>query len=184
MWRSVVSLPKTRASRDSVPIVPALAKILDAYRRSPGNPGLGFVFRSGDGLPISIDRVERRVIRPALEAIGLPWRGWHAFRRGLASNLYAMGATDKVVQRILRHSRPHVTKERYIKVFDCTVLEAAEKLQIRIEELRKTNEPCRQLELKFGDGIERPPTALAEYPAFRRPADSSLSGQQLASTLS
>jgi hypothetical protein len=72
MWRSVVSLPKTRASRDSVPIVPALAKILDAYRRSPGNPGLGFVFRSGDGLPISIDRVERRVIRPALEAIGLP----------------------------------------------------------------------------------------------------------------
>jgi integrase len=184
MWRSVVSLPKTRASRDSVPIVPALAEILDAYRRSTGNPGLGFVFRSSDGLPINLDRVERRVIRPALEAIGLPWRGWHAFRRGLASNLYAMGATDKVVQRILRHSRPHVTKERYIKVFDCTVLEAAEKLQILIEELRKTKEPCRQLELKFGDGIERPPTALAEYPAFRRPADSSLSGQQLASTLS
>jgi hypothetical protein len=95
-----------------------------------------------------------------------------------------MGAPDKVVQRILRHSRPHVTKERYIKVFDRTVLEAAEKLQMRIEELTKTKEPCRQLELKFGDGIERPPTALAEYPAFRRPAHSSFSGQQLASTLS
>jgi hypothetical protein len=79
-----------------------------------------------------------------------------------------MGAPDKVVQRILRHSRPHVTKERYIKVFDRTLLEAAEKLQIRIEELRKTKEPCRQLELRFGDGVERPPTALAEYPAFSR----------------
>lgn len=112
MWGSVVSLPKIRASRDSVPIISALAEVLDAYRRSAGNPELGFVFRSSDGLPISLDRVERRVIRPALEAIGLPWRGWHAFRRGLASNLYAMGAPDKVAQLILRHSRPHVTKER------------------------------------------------------------------------
>jgi integrase len=114
MWRSVVSLPKTRASRDSVPIIPALAEILDAYRRSAGNPELGFVFCSSDGLPISLDKIVQRVIRPALEAIHLPWHGWHAFRRGLASNLYAMGAPDKVVQRILRHSRPHVTKERYI----------------------------------------------------------------------
>jgi hypothetical protein len=68
-------------------------------------------------------------------------------------------------------------------VFDRTVLEAAEKLQIWIEELRKTKESCRQLELRFGDGIERPPTALAEYPAFNRLSDSSFSGQQLASTL-
>jgi hypothetical protein len=95
-----------------------------------------------------------------------------------------MGAPDKVVQRILRHSKPHVTKERYIKVFDRTVLEAAEKLQIRIEELRKTKEPCQQLELRFGDAVERPPTVLSEYPALSRLADSSLSGQQLASTLS
>ena len=89
-WRSVVSLPKTRASRESVPIIPALAEILDAYRRSAGNPELGFVFRSNDGLPISLDKVVRRMIRPALDTIDLPWHGWHAFRRGLASNLYAM----------------------------------------------------------------------------------------------
>ena len=184
MWRSVVSLPKTRASRDSVPIIPALAEILDAYRRSTGNPELGFVFRSSGGLPISLDKVTRLVIRPALEDIHLPWHGWHAFRRGLASNLYAMGAPDKVVQRILRHSRPHVTKERYIKVFDRTVLEAAVKMQKRIEELRQVTEPCRQLELSFGDGVERPRTALADHPALSRLADSSLSGQQLASTLS
>jgi hypothetical protein len=46
-----------------------------------------------------------------------------------------MGAPDKVVQRILRHSKPHVTRERYIKVFDHTVLEAVGKVQARIEEL-------------------------------------------------
>jgi hypothetical protein len=124
------------------------------------------------------------VNQPALEAIDLPWHGWHAFRRGLASNLYAIGASDKVVQRILRHSRPHVTKERYIKVFDCSVLEATEKMQKRIEELRQVRESCQQLELSFGAGVERPRTALAEPPAFSRLAASSLSGQQLASTLS
>src|SRR5437016_8302743 len=97
-----------------------------------------------------------------------------------------MRAPDKVLQRILRHSRPHVTKERYIyiKVFDRTVLEAAEKMQKRIEELRQVKEPCRQLELSFGDEVERPRTALADHPAFCRLAESSLSGQQLASTLS
>ena len=106
IWRSVVNLPKTRASRDSVPVLPALTEILEEYRRSIRGPKVDQVFHSGDGLPINLERVGRQVIRPALESVGLPWYGWHAFRRGLASNLYAMGAPDKVVQRILRHSRP------------------------------------------------------------------------------
>jgi integrase len=153
IWMSVVNLPKTRASRDSVPVIPALAEILDEYRKSMGNPEVGVVFHSGNGLPISMDQVGRRVIRPALEVLHLPWYGWHAFRRGLASNLYAMGAQDKVVQRILRHSKPHVTKERYIKVFDCTVLEAVEKVQARIEEFRQAKGSPQQLELKFSESF-------------------------------
>ena len=135
IWRSVVSAPKTRASRNSVPVIPALAEILDEYRRFMGNPETGVVFHSGNRLPINADKVGRLAIRPTLEAIHLPWYGWHAFRRGLASNLYAMGAPDKVVQRILRHSKPHVTKEHYIKVFDRTVVEAVDKMQAQIEEL-------------------------------------------------
>jgi integrase len=129
-----------------------------------GNPEVGVVFHSGDGLPICVERVGRRVIRRALEAIRLPWYGWHAFRRGLASNLYEIGAQDKVVQRILRHSKPHVTRERYIKVFDHTVLDAVEKIQARIEELRQAKEDRRQLELKFGDN------ANVQSPAVFHPA--------------
>jgi len=63
-----------------------------------------------------------------------------------------MGAPDKVVQRILRHSKPHVTKEHYIKVFDRTVAEAADKMQAQIEELRKAKGDRQQLELRFDDG--------------------------------
>src|SRR5262249_48246205 len=117
-----------------------------------GNPEAGVVFHSGNRLPINADKVGRRVIRPTLKAIDLPWYGWQAFRRGLASNLYAMGAPDKVVQRILRHSKPHVTKEHYIKVFDRTVVEAVEKMQAQIEELRKAKADRQQLELRFDDG--------------------------------
>jgi hypothetical protein len=49
----------------------------------------------------------QRVIRPAIDAIGLQWYGWHGFRRRVASNLYALGADDKVVQRIL--ATPNLT---------------------------------------------------------------------------
>jgi hypothetical protein len=69
-----------------------------------------------------------------------------------------MGAPDKVVQRILRHSKPHVTKEHYIKVFDRTVVEAVEKMQAQIEELRKAKGDRQQLELRF-DGDQQATTA-------------------------
>jgi hypothetical protein len=32
------------------------------------------------------------------------WHGWHAFRRGLATNLHQLGVADKDIQAILRHS--------------------------------------------------------------------------------
>ena len=76
-----------------------------------------------------MDKLAQRVIRPAVEAIGLPWYGWHGFRRGIASNLFTLGVNEKVVQRILRHAKPHVTKERYIKAFDLEVLEAMRRMQ-------------------------------------------------------
>jgi integrase len=75
IWRSVISPPKTRASRNSVPVIPALAEILDEYRRSMGNPETGVVFHSGNRRPINADKLGRRVIRPTLEAIDLPWYG-------------------------------------------------------------------------------------------------------------
>ena len=47
IWKAVVNQPKTRASRDAVPVISALAVILDDYRRSMGNPRGGVIFHSG-----------------------------------------------------------------------------------------------------------------------------------------
>ena len=46
---------------------------------------------------------------------------------------------------------------------DCTVLEAVEKVQARIEELREAQGDRHQLELKF-DGLGQPITAVAWWP--------------------
>jgi len=95
IWKSVVNRPKTQASRNSVPVIPALATILDEYRISMHNPKSGVIFHCGDGRPMTMDKLATSVIRPAIEEIGLPWYGWHGFRRGVASNLYALALTTK-----------------------------------------------------------------------------------------
>jgi hypothetical protein len=43
------------------------------------------------------------------------WRGWHAFRRGPATNLNRLGVDDSVIPRILRHSNIVVTQTCYNK---------------------------------------------------------------------
>ena len=43
------------------------------------------------------------------------WQGWHAFRRGLATNLHTLGVAAKDIQAILRHSTIGLTQNAYIK---------------------------------------------------------------------
>jgi len=41
--------------------------------------------------------------------------GWHAFRRGLATNLHQLGVADKTIQAILRHSNIGLTMNVVVK---------------------------------------------------------------------
>jgi hypothetical protein len=58
----------------------------------------------------------RRSIAPALKKAGIPWHGWHAFRRRVGSVLYELGVPDKVIQEVLRHANVATTQKFYIKV--------------------------------------------------------------------
>jgi hypothetical protein len=42
-------------------------------------------------------------------------------------------ANDKVVQRILRHAKPHMTRERYIKALDPAVLAATKQMEAALD---------------------------------------------------
>jgi len=59
-----------------------------------------------------------------------------------------LGANEKVVQRILRHAKPHVTKERYIKAFDPAVLAAMKTLEATLDDFHKMLSKCSAGELK------------------------------------
>ena len=73
------------------------------------------MFPNSVGKPMCLDKLVRDVIRPTLNKAGIQWHGWHACRRGLATNLHRLGVSDKVIQAILRHSDVAVTQRCYIK---------------------------------------------------------------------
>jgi integrase len=137
VWNNTINEPKTKASGAAVPVMRQLADALDAHRERVGKLAVGFIFQGGTKQPMNLDNLAKRVIQPAIEKCGvcklskdehkpeghmfeqdknLPvWRGWHAFRRGLATNLHALGIADKEIQAILRHSNISVTQSCYIK---------------------------------------------------------------------
>ena len=113
-WNGHVCAPKTLRSASPVPVIPALSRVLDHYHQALGSP-TGLMFRGQHGRPRCLDCVAREIIKPKLNETGLEWHGWHAFRRGLATNLYRLGIPDKTIQAILRHSNLSTTMNLYVK---------------------------------------------------------------------
>jgi integrase len=138
VWNGRLTTTKTEGSQGVVPIIPVLAKRLEAHRLRSGNPVSGPIFRTQIETRLSLDNLLTRCILPTLnkckhcgkcegrphrfEEHGFersdsvpPWRGWHAFRRGLGTNLDRLGVRAKVIAQILRHRDVAVTFAHYIK---------------------------------------------------------------------
>jgi integrase len=152
IWNGYETDPKTEESKNAVPVISKLATILAEHRKSQGNPISGWIFPNGMGKAVDPNSVLLRVILPALSVCGacskteeehtsetnhtyerntvLPgWRGWHGFRRGVATNLNRLGVPDKIIQRVLRHSNVAVTQAAYIKPEDKDSKAAMEKFE-------------------------------------------------------
>jgi integrase len=95
VWKTVVNQSKTRASAKPVPVIRQLAEILDTYRSSIGDPQSGVMFHTGAGEHLDIDKLVLRFVRPVAKGLDIDWYGLHGFRRGIASNLYELGADEK-----------------------------------------------------------------------------------------
>ena len=61
------------------------------------------------------------------------WQGWHAFRRGLATNLHTLGVADKDIQAILRHSNLALTMNVYVKSVNTAQVSALDSLSEKFE---------------------------------------------------
>jgi len=123
------SAPKSKASRSTVPVIPALKAILDEYRVTVEGEGPLF--------PTQLDDLTRRPLRHAFAEVGSRWVGFHAARRGLASNLFALGVEPGVVQKILRHSSLAVTMTHYVKVGDSQKQDAMDRFSRSLDTRRE-----------------------------------------------
>ena len=130
VWRTSISAPKTFESAGNVPVIPILRKILEDRKKRLNPKPEDYIF-AGErtGVPINLANLARRVIIPALKEAGLEWRGWHAFRRSLGSNLYALGVAPKVIQAVLRHSDISTTLSWYVQVPEAEAKEAMAKIE-------------------------------------------------------
>lgn len=102
------------------------------------------------GTPVRLNNVLNRQILPVLNACAHcgkvrndhdqehtyerdsmrpEWHGWHAFRRGLATNLHDLGVDDKTTQAILRHAHVAVTQAAYIKTLPAQSIAAMQQLE-------------------------------------------------------
>ena len=165
IWNGRATDPKTLKGRAPVPVIRQLAEKLEKHRRRCGGPKTGPMFANGAGKPIALSNLVNRVILPALnrcELCGKPepehlhanhkfkrdaripkWRGWHAARRGLGSNLYRLGVAEIVIQRILRHANVSTTAGYYIKTAADDVRDAMTRLESSIPSAIQAHETLR-----------------------------------------
>lgn len=159
VWNSTESEPKTRRSKAPIPVVKQLADALETHKLRTGEKlaqPYAPIFQAGNGKPLNLDNLVRRGIVPALTRCevcckredehakaehkfkldtSIPsWHGWHAFRRGLATNLHALGVDDKTIQAILRHSNVALTINVYIKSVTESQVSAMDVLEAKFSE--------------------------------------------------
>jgi integrase len=139
IWRNHIGDPKTERSKAPVPVVPQLAARLAAHRRACGNSVSGPIFVNGRGNPMSLDFLYWQKMKTVLKKAGIPWKGWHGFRRGLASNLNRLGVDDSVIQAILRHSNVAVTQRCYIKTTSQDAVLAMRRLSKSMAEIKSVS---------------------------------------------
>ena len=128
VWRTHVGETKTPGSAATIPVLPILSTALDKHNQRT-DFRTRYVFEGRTGRPLVLANVTRFRIAPVLKAKKIPWEGWHGFRRGLASTLYALAVPDKVIQQILRHADVAVTMRHYVKTSSDQADAAMKKLE-------------------------------------------------------
>jgi integrase len=110
-------------------IIEPLRVVLDAIK---SENAFGWMFPNTIGGALDLDNLADRVIKPIFKANGLKWKGWHAYRRGLATSLHKLGVPDIVIQSILRHEDIRTTQRSYIKTVPRVVAAAMKRLESQV----------------------------------------------------
>ena len=103
---------KTEASQDEVPMDPAFAEVLLKRRGEGYSQGLVFQSPVTGGCYYS-GIIQRKILKPAGDEIGVAGLGWHTFRHTYRSLLDETGAPVGVQQKLMRHANVATTMNVY-----------------------------------------------------------------------
>ena len=109
--RGVVGTPKSKKSLRSLPIIQPVRRLLVLWRAKSGD-GV-WVFANTEGNASNMDKFANTTIKPALAKAGVPWKGFHAGRRGLATELRSLTGNSTAGRDALGHSTTRVTEDHY-----------------------------------------------------------------------
>ncbi len=138
-YRGSIDETKTVASKSKLPVHPALAKLLLAWREKcemqteklnkDQTMPLEWVFANPEtGMPYHSPSLQQRWIRPAGEAIGVHGLGFHSLRHSYRSWLDAAGIAPGITKDLMRHSAISTTFNVYGKALSPEKREANSKV--------------------------------------------------------
>jgi integrase len=110
----IVGTLKTRESVRDIPLIDRVRVPLELWRRKAGDSE--WIFDSGRGTPVDLHNLTLRVIKPAVKAAGLTWKGLYAGRRGAVTLVIeATGGNYAVAQALAGHKSMKTTLDVYKK---------------------------------------------------------------------
>jgi integrase len=123
---------KTEASHDEVPLDPAFAEVLLKWK---GDRMEGLLFPSHiTGRCYHASIIQRQILKPKGEAVGIGGLGFHTFRHTYRSLLDETGAPVGVQQKLMRHSNVATT----MNVYGSSTLKAKARANSKVVEMVMT----------------------------------------------
>jgi hypothetical protein len=169
--RGKVKPPKSKYGRRDVPLEAGLVFALRRWRKETEWAGdRDPIFPSAVGSPMNYSNTYRRILRSALEEVGVDG-GFHLLRHTCASLLFARGANAVQVQRWLGHHSPAFTMSTYVHRKAPGVRRSSEPRPGAGAELARADVEWRHLDAPGGARRARrcaaspSPTALASNPS-------------------
>ena len=129
-------LPLSMCQR--LPLIDPVRVMLDAWRDvfDDSLKVTSWIFQNRMGKPADIADINRRIIKPVLQAQGIEFKGLYPGRRGAATILTELTGDAIAAQQLLRHTDLAVTTKNYIQMLPASLMKGVKLLEAAIAEAR------------------------------------------------
>jgi integrase len=145
---------KTAVNR-TVGMVPQLRNRFKVWHQKWHFPTKGLVFPNRTGeTPVDINKIGDRIIRPALEKVGLEWFGMYACRRGYGTMMVNAGGSLEEASNLMGNSANVMHKHYYLdKEKSALAVTGTEKLRAALEEAEAKERSAERTGRKFREPL-------------------------------